>query len=125
MIPPKWAQELTLKAMLWWEEQNNKVPNFKLDWRHGNYSGTAWNSPIYRREQRILISAGRDRIKAKLILLHEIAHQFCGERGHSQRFWDIAWQLYRWAKLPIRDTLRNESNYRKGALVAYKRNKRS
>ncbi len=40
---------------------------------------------------------------------------------HSDAFWNLAWELFRWAKLPIRYCKTREGNYRKGSIAAYHR----
>ena len=118
---PKWAQDLTLKALLWWESQGNTIPNPTLTWRHGSHrlsSGRAWTD-------KIVITAGKNRTDQKLVLLHEIAHTLLPMGNHhSTVFWDTAWALYRWAKLPVRYCVNREKTYKVGAMVAYRRNKR-
>ena len=127
---PQWAQELTLNALEYWESKGNQIPLFDIRWRHGTYirsSGTAhtiteWHGQTYPRY--IVITAGKDRTDAKLVLLHEIAHQLTPDReSHGSTFWGIAWELYRHFKLPIRYCLKRERNYRKGAVVAYYKSK--
>ena len=117
---PKWAQDLTINALLWWESQGNNPAIPELVWRHGSRrssSGTAWT-----KSKRIVITAGRDRTDQKFVLLHEIAHTLTPENAHhSDRFWDIAWALYRWAKLPIRYCVNREKTYKIGAMVSYRR----
>lgn len=123
--PPKWAQELTLNALLWWEEHGHLAPEFALYWRRGSQklaSGTSYLPPA-ERETRIVITAGKSRLDAKLVLLHEIAHQLINQ-WHTDAFWDIAWQLYRWAGLPIRYCQKREYAYKARAAVAYRRNRR-
>ncbi len=121
--PPKWAQELTLNALLWWEEQCESAPNFELRWRRGKRYDKRYESSgragIFK-DKFVLVTAGTNRIDAKLVLLHEIAHQLTND-FHTAHFWDVAWQLYRWAKLPMRYCIKREQDYRKGAMIAYKR----
>ena len=117
--PPKWAQELILQACL--HEGKEDLP--EIVWRRSlvksSSSGTA-----YPEENLMVIRAGENRGDQKLVVLHELAHLIAppGER-HGALFWDIAWRLYRWAKLPIRATLATEGNYRKGAIAAYSRSR--
>ena len=71
--PPKWAQDLMLDASVWWESQGNKVRSYNLVWRRrskGRYS----SGTTYLIGTRIVVTAGSDRLDAKLILLHELAH---------------------------------------------------
>lgn len=115
--PPKWAQDLTLRALLYAEEQGYPIIVPTLEWKRFNRedsSGSCW-----LKEKRILVRGGRDRQAAKLILLHELAHHITGCQ-HTRTMWTLAWQLYRWAKLPIRFCSQKEGSYMKGALVAYR-----
>ncbi len=127
MNPPKWAQEMTLKALLWWEAQGNKAPIFRLDWgrRSADYSsGVSWD-----REKKIFVRQGTSRLDARLVLLHEVAHQLqprlkrYASRSHTSQFWSTAWALYRYFKLPIRYCLDREGDYKVGAVVAYHKGK--
>jgi len=117
--PPAWAQDLTLKALLWWERQGKTAPLFDLRWRHCNRPRSSGTARIIA-PHWIVVRAGKSRLDAKLCLLHEIAHQLTND-GHTPEFWDVAWQLYRWAKLPMRYCIEREQYYRKGAMIAYKK----
>jgi len=131
---PKWAQKLLLDAMEYWETKYGEVSTLEVNWRRGTRA--FWNplrgettrvrqeksSGRWNRSGRITVTAGTDRTDAKLVLLHEFAHSLAPETdSHSDAFWDIAWELYRWAKLPIRYCKEREGSYRKGALAAYRR----
>ncbi len=123
MIAPKWAQELTLNAVLYIQSLpghgRTELPN--LTWRHRQgkeSSGTLF----YNRNKGISLNAGRLRQDIKLVLLHEIVHwTLPNNEHHSSKFWDLAWELYRWAGLPTRYCLNREKSYRKGAVAAYHR----
>lgn len=136
MNTPKWAQDLILDAMLYLESKGiqGELPDVK--WRQ---SHTAWNfkanRPALRKvssgvchTRHITIVQGKDRTDTKLVILHELAHWVLpdkgGHEGHTPKFWDIAWMLYREFKLPVRYCLTREQNYRKGAVVAYRKSKR-
>jgi len=123
MNPPKWAQGLTLNAILYLQSTRYvglELP--RLTWRHAHNrscsSGISWHD----RSKGINVNAGTDRTDAKLVLLHELAHwaRPLGE-SHSDAFWDLAWELYRWAKLPMRYCKWREAEYRKGSIAAYHR----
>lgn len=118
MTAPKWAQNLLLNALI--AENCEDVP--QLTWYHSRhfYSSGSWHFP----PAHIHITAGENRTDAKLTLLHEIAHHLALDQHHNDKFWDIAWRLYRYFKLPIRYCKEFEGDYRKGALVAYKRSKK-
>ena len=118
--PPKWAQDLMLDALLWWESRGHIPPNPELNWRRGSRSsssGTAYET------HKIVVTAGSNRIDQKLVLLHELAHTMNPDEHHSIAFWDTAWALYRRAKLPIRYCIKREKSYRVGAMVSYHRNR--
>lgn len=72
----------------------------------------------------ITITAGKSRVDQKLVLLHEIAHLIGSKEreGHSPRFWDIAWDLYRTFKVPINYAKKREYSYKQEAKAAYRRN---
>lgn len=127
MPPPKWAQSLLLDALVWWESQGNEAPNVFLVWRRRRvrcwrlYDADA-SGKANQNTGRILVIAGGNRLDAKLVLLHELAHQLV-PKGHTPVFWETAWRLYRWAKLPLRYCQRREAMHYKGAAVAYRRRK--
>ncbi len=142
---PQWAQDLVLDTWLYWQKAH-AFENFGtwdkplpvIDWRNthrrGTYfkfakpkksSGRAWNKQALVPEDRIVVTAGSERLDQRVVLLHELAHILSpvGEH-HGSHFWDVAWELYRWAKIPIRYAKTREGNYRKGALVAYSRSRK-
>ncbi len=149
--PPQWAQELTISAILYLEAKGYKADLPILTWRHGSgqhSSGHAsWNS------RTITVTAGKLRVDQKLVLLHEITHtvtepdikylniEKAKKRGwhftqeptqpiiskrmcHTASFWNTAFDLYRWAKLPRRYCLQREMEYRKAAKLAYHRSRK-
>ena len=119
MNTPKWAQNLTLDAILYIQSATSLKPELPdIKWRksHSKSSSGA------RYKTHINICAGLDRTDSKLVLLHELAH-WARPFGnhHSPEFWDLAWQLYRQFKLPIRYCKNREENYLKGSVKAYHR----
>lgn len=45
-------------------------------------------------EQRVTITAGKDRKDQRLVLLHELAHHLTPKEHHGPIFWRAAWSLY-------------------------------
>ena len=130
---PKWAQELLLDACLafgkedvpdvMWRKAHRRVyQGWSRDIRVPAYTDTSGYA--VPSQNRITITAGTNRLDQKRALLHELAHLLAG-RGHSALFWDRAWELYRWAEMPVRVIARREGAYRKGALLAYARSRKS
>lgn len=147
---PNWAQDLVIEASIYLEAHGRKVALPVISWRHGaRRSSSGHANP---KGKTITITAGHDRTDQKMVLLHELAHIVIGceprywniERAkksgwhfeteptepiviknlfHTPAFWDLAWDLYRWAKLPIRYCLNREKSYRKGAVLAYRRSR--
>lgn len=117
--PPKWAQDLTLDALLF--ARSNRVPT--LVWRRskGHKSSSGHTDHYYT---KIVITAGSNRTDQKLLLLHELAH-FITRNSHTPKFWDMAWKLYRWAKLPMRHCKAREFEYKAEAKAAYIRQRRA
>lgn len=65
-------------------------------------------------ENRISITAGKSRKDQKLVLLHELAHLIAPKKEHhGEKFWEIAWVLYRRYKVPINYAKKREYLYRK------------
>lgn len=150
MNTPKWAQDLTLETLLYLESKGHKVVVPDITWRHGKRDSSSGHANP--KEYHITITAGHNRTDAKLVLLHEITHlnvpsepkywniERAKKQGwhfneepkepiviktmyHTDKFWELAFALYRWAKLPMRYCLQREKEYRKGAAIAYKRSK--
>lgn len=117
MTAPKWAQDLLLNALLWWESSGHSVTVPELVWRRCNRRTSSGRCQY----DRLIVSAGCDRIDAKLVLLHELAHHLAGpQEKHSLLFWETAWKLYRWADLPVTYARQREGAYRRKAIVAYR-----
>lgn len=119
---PVWAQKLVSDAIKWYTKQEHvkaKAPGFI--WRHRIGLNSSGHTRL--RENQIFITAGRNRVDLKLCILHELAHCLAPREAqfHTVAFWDITWKLIRWAKLPIRYCKQREGEYKKGALVAYRR----
>lgn len=123
-IAPEWVQELTIQTLI--DEGIDDVPTIEW-WERPDllpYSGGTCYS------NKIKIRIGWDKKDQKLVLLHELAHWIADRkhqiRGvsaremHSQRFWDIAFRLYRKHRLTTYG-YRREKNYKKGAVIAYKK----
>ncbi len=123
MLAPQWAQDLVLAAILYLQSVSDLRPELpRILWRNAPKNCKVkrkWSSGICR-PSHITIVVGTDRKDCKLIILHELAHWVLPrDQIHSPHFWDLAWQLYREFRLPIRYCKWREGEYRKGALVAY------
>ena len=118
--PPKWAQDLILDALVFLGHED--VP--ALTWHRSRSRYSHGKTQLQAGKGRIFITAGSYRLDAKMLVLHELAHHVT-QAWHTAAFWDTAWVLYRWAKLPVKYVKAREGNFRKGALVAYRRNLRS
>jgi predicted SprT family Zn-dependent metalloprotease len=117
MSMPKWAVDLSIEASDWLDVN---VPD--IVWRRTKkrYStGRAWPD-----SNEIHINAGFSRIDARMVLLHELVHLKHSEVGHTAKYWDDCWRMYRWDKLPMKHCYQREIAYRKGAAKAYKRIKK-
>lgn len=122
IVPPEWANTLCCTA-LEYAGNTDKPPS--IQWcktrKPGYYSGTY---RFYAKQIKIIVG-DIPQWQQEMILLHEIAHHLVGwrkeERSHSKRFWETAWDLYRMAKLPLSKVLTMEGDYRKGAIVAYRK----
>jgi hypothetical protein len=140
MKTPQWAQDLIIDAMIQLESKGYQGDLPDIKWRKATARAYDFiNDKDYRKprntssgichEQHITIVAGHNRTDCKLVILHELAHWVlpykCGHEGHTPRFWDIAWDLFQWAKLPVRYCLQREQTYRKGAVVAYHNNRKA
>ncbi len=135
MKTPQWAQDLIIDAALHLESLGYTRDLPDIRWRRpmSRYCDR-WGNVIGKKRRdcssgvcyqtHITICGGTDRTGAKIVLLHELAHWFrpWGEH-HSSAFWDLAWILFRWARLPVRVTLARERSYRKGAAAAYRRSR--
>ena len=123
--PPKWAIRLLNEAVDWWCSLGHEKYNPTLNWKVCNCSYSCGNAEY----NDIFVHAGTDRLDAKYVVLHELAHIFSPPREvgkvnwsvHHDDFWDTAWMLFRWAKLPIKYCKQRTGEYRKGAIRAYER----
>lgn len=117
--PPQWAQDLTIRVAL--DEGRDMLP--ELTWRRSKCSECSSGHAML--DGRIVVTAGKLRRDQKLILLHELAHWLMpDDEHHGPSFWDKVWQLYHRYGVPIRYAKEREGNYRKGALAAYRRNRK-
>jgi hypothetical protein len=130
---PKWMQNLTLNALIEFKPDAD-VPILKIS--HISYqTSSGWCG-----DKEIKINIGTDRKDAKLVLLHELTHwmlprikklygygiwqrEMVTVTGHTPEFWDLAWSLYRWAKLPVAYCKSREFNYKAGAKDGYLRSR--
>jgi len=119
-IAPKWVQDLLIEACLAFGKEDLPEVVWRRSRIHSNTSGYA--KPL---KNRILLTAGSDHTDAKRAVLHELAHLLVPDCRHSPAYWDKAWELYRWAKLPIRQMRLREGAYMKGATVAYVRSRKA
>jgi predicted metal-dependent hydrolase len=117
MSMPRWAEDLTVKAC---EQLGIEIPI--IVWRRTKkrYStGRAW---AYSHE--VHINAGFSRVDTRMVLLHELIHIKHKKVGHTAKFWDDCWRMYRWDKLPMKHCYQREAAYRKGAIKSYHKVKR-
>lgn len=130
---PRWIQDLALNTLIEFSP-NGEIPIINVRHRSGRYSSGSCDT------NRIAITIGKDRKDAKLCLLHELAHwllprvkkfygfgiwrkEFTVQQGHTPEFWDLAWTLYKWAKLPVAYCKYREYNYKAGAKQGYLRSR--
>ena len=88
-----------------------KSPEIK--WRKSSYhwssSGTCYNG------DHITITAGKERKDQKLTLLHELAHwALPNNEHHGNNFWKLAFELYKWQGLSMRQCVNRETTCRGG-----------
>ena len=139
-VAPKWAQALVVATLLHWQATHGEdKPLPELTWRRAGRRVHRYGcrivgppnglTPVLSTGQcsesgSIVVTAGSSRLDQKLVLLHELAHHLCPvQEYHGAMFWDVAWALFRWAKLPIKYVKAREGSYRKGALVAYRKSR--
>ena len=120
---PKWAEDLKEEFLAWWFKQGKTMPcQISLRWRHSKYtysSGHCHNNVDDSEFGSISISAGKKRIDQKLVLLHEIAHLLAPGKSHNEDYWNMAWDIFNWAKIPIKYAKHREGSLHKKALVVY------
>mgnify|MGYP001575746520 CR=1 FL=1 len=138
MKTPNWAQDLILNAILYLQSKGFQCDLPVVKWYNAPKTRWGWrrDKPTKRKSSTgicyrnyISIRYGTDRRDCKLVLLHELAHWALPlgsetHEGHTDRFWDLAFDLYREFGLPLRVCLKRERNYRKGSIRAYRKLKR-
>jgi len=122
---PKWVNELVVAV---YEETNYPLP--QITWRRyrakkyppENFDGEMITphkpKPFYSTgrayptRNRIVVTTGKSRKDQKLVLLHELAHLLAPKKEHhGEKFWQIAWKLYRKYKVPINYAKKREYSY--------------
>jgi predicted metal-dependent hydrolase len=117
---------MILPNIIWRHYHNKYIPSKVV----GQYSRvknlSEQSSGHCNYSKGITITAGRLRKDQKLVLLHELAHWIlpAGE-NHSKDFWDLAFEIYRKFKVPMYYALNREKDYRKEAVMAYRRNRKT
>ena len=131
---PKWMQDLTINTLIEFKPGCD-IPIITIRHRADKFSSGRCDA------SHIALTIGTSRKDAKLILLHELAHwilprvkkfygwgiwrkEFTNPQGHTPEFWDLAWTLYRWAKLPVSYCKSREYSYRAGAKQGYLRSRK-
>ena len=115
---PQWAIDLC-------EEINPDLPMLK--WRNGQTGVMSSGCARYVRKTGeyvyIVITAGSNKIDQKSTLLHELAHTLAPlSDGHSERFWEIAWELYyKYMPEHIEHIKEREFEYKKMSELVYVR----
>lgn len=65
----------------------------------------------------VVVTQGKCRMDALLVLVHELSHWIAGHNeSHGARFWHIAWQSYKHFGLPLSYAFAREATYRKEAI---------
>ena len=138
MKTPNWAQDLILDVVLYLQSKGFQcdlpdvkwynAPEFGWDYKRDKPTKRKSSSGVCYRDY-ISIRQGTDKRDCKLVLLHELAHWGLplgsnDHEGHTDRFWDLAFDLYREFGLPLRVCLNRERSYYKGSIKAYKKLKR-
>ena len=135
MNPPKWAKELIRDTIRYLQSEGYQCDIPEVTWRKQTdgftSSGCCHNDHIY------IVANPNMMIDIKLVILHELTHwalplnrnwvlplYSIGHEGHTPAFWDLAWNLYRHYKLPIRYCQTREAEYRIGSIAAYHRSLR-
>lgn len=132
---PNWVNDLVkqvveeyrkpfLPLIVWRRSHGKKEWNAKYSMYEKKEKRRTSSGVTYCKENKIVITAGKLRKDQKLVLLHELAHWLLPDgEHHGKAFWDLAFELYRKYKVPMYYALNSEKNYRKGAALAYRRNR--
>lgn len=119
---PGWATELMNRVL---EDEGCDSVGVTLTWRR---SSQRWGTVTYSSgrthpiEQRIIVTAGKDRRDQKLVLLHELAHVIGPPKAsHDAQFWDTAWRFYDKYGVPFRYAIDREASYRAESVKAARR----
>src|SRR5574341_510517 len=120
MEPPRWAWNLVQKLCA---EHRVGLPT--VLWSQRRRRTLGWYCHIYAPFE-VSIVEGRDRIDARLTLVHEMGHYIRLQKNaadggeHDEAFYAFLWQLYRRHRVPIRYALKIEGRYRKDSVKAYR-----
>lgn len=100
----------------------------QIAWRYSKKSHhssgvTHWEyfpgtTQINRSDCRVVVTQGKCRMDALLVLMHELSHWIDGydNADHGTQFWHIAWRSYKHFGLPLSYVFAREATYRKEAI---------
>lgn len=109
---PTWIETMTEEVS---KKNNIETPILVVRRIQRSYSGLQ-TSEGDKKKIIIRYSSTTPMWQKKMVVLHELAHCIAPDKAHhSDKFWEIAINLYTEYKLPIRKVLKNEKNYRKTA----------
>jgi hypothetical protein len=124
---PRWAerlvQEIVDKQNDQWREEGSfrRISTYWIEWYkepdHSKSWGDCWSN---YRGYRIRIHAGTSGKDLKMVLLHEVAHMIAGNsEHHSEKFWEVAFRLYKEIGISLSYAISREKDYKMTALVGY------
>lgn len=106
---PRWASALVGRII-----NAYKMEHPQINWKEVRRYHT--NGRAFLDEYIIDIYAGWDKIDAKIILVHEMAH-LISQEGHNEVFWRTFWDMARKYHLPMERTKIRMEEYKKRATL--------
>lgn len=132
---PTWANRLIkqvckdyrrkLPVVQWYDCSNTRNHSSGRTWHWRGRAVSRSSGYVWRHWNKIHISAGADEQDQKLVLLHELAHHIMNKtrKGskahHSQKFWELAFELYDQYGIDLEYAYDRERHYRVKATTAY------
>lgn len=103
---PKWASRLIRLI-----ESKIERPAPYVAWLWSSY-GSSEDDHIVMPSVEWMTHYQQSELAHKVLLLHELAHWYSGNEGHTRRMYALFFWFCRWARLPMRQVVEMELEYK-------------